>query len=151
MDIRLIALIGLAAIAGFFLFFIPHKSKDSAYTEANLKRTSQEASIEVTAVFLNPLMKPQESKGQLQFKVTLDSHSVDLMQFDLTKLATVRTNTSINIVTSVTWKPSDESSHHRAGTLTVLTTFDEKAEYIELEMKGIGIPSRVFRWELRKS
>ncbi|MBI3461391.1 hypothetical protein HY009_10730 [Candidatus Acetothermia bacterium] len=105
----------------------------------------------MTAVFLNPLMKPQESKEQLQFKVTLDTHSVDLMQFDLAKVAAVRTSAGSSLEASFFWEPSNESSHHRTGILKVPATLDEKAEYIELELKNIGIPSRVFRWELRKS
>lgn len=132
---------------------IPTPSQSAqALTEADLTRTSKEASIEVSVVFLNPLMKPEESKGQLHFKITLDTHAGDLMQFDLTKLAVLRTSGGASVEKGFIWEPSSESSHHRSGVLKLVNEldgkplFDENTEYIELELKEIGVPSRVFKW-----
>ncbi len=120
-------------------------------TEADLTRTSKGASIDVMVIFMNPLMKPEESKDQLRFKITLDTHSVDLMQYDLTKLAVLRTSVGV-VEKGFNWEPGPESSHHRAGVLKLPNEldgkplFDESTEYIELELKGIGLASRIFKW-----
>jgi len=123
-----------------------------ALTEADLTRTSKGAGIDVNVVFMNPLMKPEESKDQLHFKIALDTHAGDLMQFDLTKLAILRTSAGVSIEEGFIWEPSSESSHHRAGVLKLANEFDgkvlfdENTEFIELELKEIGIPSRIFKW-----
>jgi len=126
-------------------------------TEAGLTRTSKVAGIEVSVVFLNPLMKPDESEVKLlRFKIMLDTHSRDLMQYDLTKLAVLRTSAGVSVEKGFIWEPSLESSHHRAGILKLTNEldgrqgrsliFDESIEYVELELKGIGVPSRIFKW-----
>jgi hypothetical protein len=122
-------------------------------TEADLTRTSQAEGITVAVTFMNPLLKPEESAGQLVFKIALDTHAGDLMQYDLTKLAVLRTSEGAVVDKGFIWEPQSESSHHRLGLLKVdamvegkpLITKDTK--YIELELKDIGIPSRVFKWE----
>lgn len=121
-------------------------------TEEDLTRTSKGASIDVIVIFMNPLMKPEESKDQLRFKITLDTHSVDLMQYDLTKLAVVRTSTGVSVESGFRWEAGSESSHHRSGILKLANQldgkalFDESTEYVELELKEIGVSSRIFKW-----
>ncbi len=125
----------------------------TALTEADLTRTTTGAAITVAATFLNPLLKPEEVNGKLVFKLALDTHSADLMSYDLTKMAVLRNSEGLAVEQGFTWEPQEESSHHRAGLLRVdasvggkpLITQDTK--YIELELKGLGIPSRLFKWE----
>ncbi len=124
-----------------------------ALTEADLTRTSQAAGITVTVTFVNPLLKPEEVNGRLVFKVALDTHTVDLLQFDLTKLAVLRTSDGTVVNTGFTWEPESESSHHRSGLLKLEATTEGKpliskeTKYIELELKDIGVSSRLFQWE----
>ncbi len=118
-----------------------------------LTRTSTGAGIDVRVVFLTPLLQPEARQESLRFKVTLDTHSGDLMGYDLTKLVTLRTAAGALVQEGFTWEPESESSHHRSGVLELANEqdgkllFDQNTEYIELEFKEIGIPSRVFRWE----
>lgn len=130
----------------------PLSKPTRALTEAELTRTSKEAGIDVSVVFLNPLMEPEESEDQLHFRITLDTHAGDLMQYDLTKLAVLRTSAGVSVQSGFVWEPSSESSHHRTGILKIPATHDRvsllTAQSLELELKDIGVPSRVFRWEL---
>lgn len=124
-----------------------------APTEAGLTRTSQAGGIIVSVTFMNPLLKPEETAGQLVFTVALDTHTVDLSQFDLTKLAVLRTSEGVTVSEGFIWEPESESGHHRKGVLKVADTLNgapvitKETKYIELELKEIGTPSRVFRWE----
>lgn len=124
-----------------------------APAEPELTHTSQAEGITVSVTFMNPLLKPEETAGQLVFKVALDTHTVDLSQFDLTKLAVLRTSEGITVSEGFSWEPESESGHHRKGLLKVADTLNgapiitKETKYIELELKEIGTPSRVFRWE----
>jgi len=125
----------------------------SELTEAALTRTSMGDGIRVDATFLNPLLKPQEAAGKLVFKIALDTHSGDLMAYDLTKRAVLRTSEGLAVEKSFTWEPQSESSHHRVGLLRVVALAEGKpiitqgTTYMELELKAIGTPSRLFKWE----
>jgi hypothetical protein len=125
--------------------------------EADWTRASDEASVEVKVTYMNPLMKPDESAGLLVFKVALNTHTVDLSKLDLVKLATLRTNTGLSIMEGFVWEAvGQESSHHRTGMLRIADTVDGKAivtgetQLLELELKEISVPTRLFSWQLQK-
>jgi hypothetical protein len=124
-----------------------------APTEAELTRTSQAEGITVAVTFMNPLLKPEESAGQLVFKIALETHTIDLSQFDLTKLAVLRTSEGVTVSEGFLWEPESESGHHRKGVLKVAEMgggapiITKETQWLELELKGIGMLSRVFRWE----
>ncbi len=128
-------------------------AQTAAPTEADLARTSQGAGITVTVTFMNPLLTPEETAGKLVFKVALDTHTGDLSQLDLTKLAVLRTSEGAVVNQGFTWEPLSESSHHRLGLLKLEATFQgaplitKDTKYIELELQEIGVPSRLFKWE----
>ncbi|MBI3661171.1 hypothetical protein HY230_11970 [Candidatus Acetothermia bacterium] len=122
--------------------------------EADLTRASDEAGVKVDVAFMNPLLKPEEAAGRLVFKVTLNTHTIDLSKLDLTKLASLRTSTGFTIAEGFTWEPvGQESGHHRTGLLKIGATSEGKplitkeTKYIELELKDIVVPSRLFKWE----
>ncbi len=123
-------------------------------SEATLTRTTSGAGIEVSATYMNPLLEPEEAGGKLIFKVALNTHSGNLLQFDLTELAVLRTSEGFIIDEGFIWEALSESGHHRLGYLEVEAVRDGRpligpeTQYIELELKGIGIPSRTFKWEL---
>jgi len=131
----------------------PTQAPAGQLTEADLTRTTSGAGITVAATFMNPLMKPEETAGKLVFKIALDTHAGDLMQYDLTKLAVLRTSKGAVVDKGFIWEPQSESSHHRLGLLKVDATVEGKplitkdTKYIELELKEIGVPSRLFKWE----
>ncbi len=121
-------------------------------TEADLTRTRKAASIEINVVFMNPLLKSQTDSEQLQFKIALDTHSGDLMQYDLTKQAILRTSAGMIVDSGFIWERGSESSHHRSGVLTLAVDLNpspiptKSGDYLELELRDIGAPSRTFRW-----
>lgn len=129
-----------------------HSQPTKRLTEARLTRTSGAAGIEVSVVFMNPLLLPTETKGMLVFKVALNAHFGDHLSHDFTKLATLRTDDGTSLREGFAWEPIMESSHHRQGRLKVAneidgqTLFDESTQYIELELADIGVPSRLFKW-----
>jgi hypothetical protein len=156
--IVIVVVVALAALAGYFYWSsrpsAVERSTESVISEAELERTSSGAGIEVTVTFLNPLMKPEEAEDMLVFKVALDTHFGDLMGHDLTKLVTLRTSDGVVVTEGFLWEPESDTSHHRRGLLRLPATRDgvsligPETQFIELEIRGIGVPSRLFRWEL---
>ena len=160
--IVILILAALAALAGYAYWSYSHRPSvvetspkgTIPVSEAELERTSSGAGIEVTVTFLNPLLKPEEAKGMLVFRVALDTHFGDLMGHDLTKLATLRTSDGVIVTEGFIWEPESDTSHHRRGLLKLPATLEgapligPETEFIELELREIGVPSRTFRWEL---
>lgn len=122
-------------------------------TEAELTRTSSEAGITVAVTFLNPLLPPEETEGRIIFRVALDTHAGDLLQYDLTQLAVLRTGEGAVVEEGFVWEPEGESGHHRRGRLIVPATVNgqplitPQTSFLELEIREIGVPKRLFRWE----
>lgn len=122
-------------------------------TEAELTRSSQAAGITVSVTFMNPLLAPEETAGKLVFKVSLDTHTVDLSGFNLTQLAVLRTSEGVIVTEGFAWEPESESGHHRKGVLKIADTLNgapiltKETQWLELELKEIGTPSRLFKWE----
>ena len=86
------------------------------------------------------------------FTVAMDTHSVDLNDFDLRQLALLRANDEP--VQPIAWD-APKSGHHREGALTFPSvTVDGKpvlgpdVRSVELVIRDVaGIPERVFRWD----
>lgn len=88
--------------------------------------------------------------NSLIFKVAMNTHSVDLDQYDLGKLAVLRDDTG-NEYRPLSWD-SAPGGHHRKGNLTfpVPDSLNRgKAEYVEIVIRDVaGIKKRVLKWEL---
>ncbi len=88
--------------------------------------------------------------GSLIFNVSMNTHSVDLDQYDLGKLAVLRDDTG-NEYYPVSWD-SAPGGHHRKGTLTFPlpdSLSQEKAKYVEIMIRDVaGVEKRVLKWEL---
>lgn len=97
------------------------------------------------------VVEPEEATpdGTMTFRIDLDTHSGDLMLYDLTALATLRTNEGATLSDGFSWQGAGESSHHRSGYLQIDVTplSPKSAEHLELEFRDIGTPSRVYRWQ----
>ena len=91
-----------------------------------------------------------EEAGSLIFNVAMNTHSVDLDQYDLGTLAVLRDDTG-NEYPPVSWD-SAAGGHHRSGTLTFPvpdSVSQGKTKYIEMIIRDVaGIEERVFKWEL---
>lgn len=86
--------------------------------------------------------------GTASARVVLDTHSVDLDGFDLTGLARLRVDGGAWV--APTGWDAPKGGHHRSGTLTFGTLEPAaiaSARAIELEIRDVGAPSHLLRWE----
>ncbi|MBI4285383.1 MAG: hypothetical protein HY670_05740 [Chloroflexi bacterium] len=90
------------------------------------------------------------SGGSLTFDVVMDTHSVDLDQYDLKKLAVLRDDTGKEY-SPTSWN-APSGGHHRSGTLVFPlpdSVTQGQAKYVEMVIKNIaGVPERVLKWQL---
>ncbi len=92
----------------------------------------------------------KEGDGLLIFDVSMNTHSVDLDQYDLGELAVLRDDTS-NEYHPVSWD-SAPGGHHRKGTLTFPlpdSLSQGEAKYVKIVIRDVAdIEERVLKWEL---
>lgn len=92
----------------------------------------------------------EEGDGLLIFDVAMNTHSVDLDQYDLGELAVLRDDTG-NEYHPVSWDAAP-GGHHRSGTLTfpVPDSLSQgETKYVEIMIRDIAdIEARVLKWEL---
>lgn len=87
-------------------------------------------------------------RGTSSARVTMDTHSVGLDGFDLRDLARLRLDGG-DWVSPTLWD-APKGGHHRSGTLTFGSIEPEVldgARVIELEVRDVGVPSHLLRWE----
>lgn len=121
-------------------------SNSFAVSKKEMRRTSNIGSVEVVAVYLNPLRK--SDGNQQSFELTLDTHSVDLSQYKLEELSTLKVEGGTEIKASG-WKKPGGGGHHASGTVTFDVPDLGNAKYIELIVKNVGgVEERVLRWLL---
>ncbi len=86
----------------------------------------------------------------LVFNVAMNTHSVDLDQYDLGELAVLRDDTGTEYH-PVSWD-SAPGGHHRMGILTFPipdSLSQGKANYVEIMIRDVAsIEGRVLKWEL---
>lgn len=85
----------------------------------------------------------------LVFDVKMNTHSVNLDQYDLGKLAVLR-DSGGNEYSAYSWK-SEAGSHHRSGELTF--SFADalkivKSGSVELVIRDVAVKERVLKWQL---
>lgn len=112
----------------------------------DLTREDQQGAITVKVTPLN-LRTPA---GTLDFRITLDTHSVDL-SMDLRGMAILRADTGRE-VRPVSWPVG--SGHHYEGTLRFPlaapdgTALLQDAASLTLVLAGLDVPERRFLWNL---
>lgn len=87
-------------------------------------------------------------RGTSSARVAMDTHSVDLDGFDLKELARLRLDGGAWV--SPTLWDAPRGGHHRSGTLTFDSVEPQAldgARVIELEVRDVGVPSHLLRWE----
>ncbi len=119
----------------------------------DLARSSRAAGIEVRVTPLPPAAGGSAGEPQrLRFQVTMDAHAGNLVQYDLTRIAVLRTGGGTSVESGFVWEPQSESSHHRSGILWAPgrvdgePLLDGSGGVVELELKGLAVASRIFRW-----
>ncbi|MBI2853695.1 MAG: hypothetical protein HYX87_02080 [Chloroflexi bacterium] len=91
-----------------------------------------------------------EKNGSLVFSISMNTHSVNLDVFDLSKLAVLVDDSGKNYA-PISWL-SEPGGHHRSGTLAFPipdTLKQGQAKYIKMDIKDIaGAGNMVFKWDL---
>ena len=119
----------------------------------HLTQEDTQGAVTVSVTLLTPA-KPR-TDGMLAVQVKLDTHAVDLDQYQLEKLAMLRDAQGGEIQAVGLESPSG-SGHHREGVLTFPATdgngkplLSPEANTVTLILRGIGrVQERVFRWQL---
>ena len=82
---------------------------------------------------------------ELVFLVKMDTHSVDLSEYDLTAISVLRDSEGRESSPEA-WESSEESEHHREGLL--IFQRPSLTDGLELSIRGLAeVPQRTFRWE----
>lgn len=149
-DRRLIALVGLIAV-GLALGPDPDAASaqgtasPAATPAAGSTQTSEGGQVTIKVTWAGPA-------GGLVFQVTMDTHAVDLDEYDLNTLAVLRTAQGIEVRPSAWDAP--KGGHHRQGALTFpaqgpdgKALLSQDAREITLTIRDVaGVPERTFRW-----
>ena len=115
-------------------------------TQSDLTRVDEQGEVVVSVTPLN-LDEPGDA---LNFKVSLETHSVDL-SMDLAALSRLTTENG-NSVTPLIWD-APMGGHHVSGTLSFPALSEgisilDGARTLTLTMKDVAAPERIFIWEL---
>lgn len=105
--------------------------------------------VEGGGITVQAVLRPLSGQS-LAFEITMDTHSVDLKQFDLSQLGRVVLGTDQSLTGGV-WTPKGQGdSHHLGGSLTFLdgAGLAGRARIIALEIEGLpGGEIRRFEWQ----
>jgi Spy/CpxP family protein refolding chaperone len=131
----------------------PQSPMQMAGSPQNLTQEDKQGAVTVTATLLTP-DKPR-TDGKLAVQVKLDTHTVDLDQYQLEKLAVLRDAQGLEVQALGLESPNG-SGHHREGVLTFPGTdasgkrlLSPDAKTLTLILRGIGgVEERAFQWQL---
>ena len=112
--------------------------KPSVISEEGVVKTNNEGEVTINVRYLG------FKENSMSFEVVMDTHSIDLDQYDLGQLSLLKDNKG-NEYRPVSWD-SEVGGHHRNGILTFsLTAPADKINKIELTIQNVaGIKERVF-------
>lgn len=127
--IKILIVVLLVAVGGFLL------GNNLNKTPINITQTESSAEVEVTAKYL----------GDSKFEVALNTHSVDLSDFDFSRSVLLKTKDKE--LKAISASPvSDSPPHHRTFTLI----FPKFSLPVTLTIKNLGgIPERKLIFERR--
>lgn len=129
--------------------------KASSSSSSGLVQTSDEASVTIEVRWANRDSAAKASGNEpLEFKVGMNTHSVDLDAIDLGKQATLR-NDRGQEVAPAKWDAAP-GGHHRAGSLTFPAAdssgkpiVDSGTKYVEMSIRNVAnVKERTLRWSL---
>lgn len=104
-----------------------------------------------TVVIQTTLMLAESSNSQLVFEIVMNTHSVDLNQYDLTRIANLSFESTSALPGSFSWESSNNDTHHKLGYLKWSGTTPKDISALTLELEGIDeIPSRTFTWDQKE-
>ncbi len=98
-----------------------------------------------SATLLNALEHCE--KEELAIRLVLDTHTVDLLAYDIVAEAYVDTSNGATLAQGFVWEGGSESSHHRDGVLRVAAPPLAGAAWLRLTLPGIAGVDRTFEWD----
>ncbi len=87
------------------------------------------------------------TEPELAFGLVFDTHSVDLLAFDIAAAARVETSDGAELTAGFAWAPGSEGSHHRDGVLTAPAPPLDGASWLRLTIDEVAGVDRVFEWD----
>ena len=82
------------------------------------------------------------------FDVALNTHSVSL-DFDLTEVSVLRCDQGQEYAPAA-WEGDGPGGHHRSGVLK-FASLDHPTSFVEIVVRDVAVPERVFRWEMPRT
>jgi hypothetical protein len=118
--------------------------------QESLTRSDTQGAVSIEVTFLNPL---QPAGEDLTFRIALNTHSVDLSEYRIEEMATLRNSEGLSVKKGGRWVPEQESFHHRRGALFIPPITEDgrpliggDTEFLLLEIDGIDGKKRTFQW-----
>ena len=116
----------------------------SIFGDNNLTRSASQGAVNISDTYVTP---KQENDNESTFRLTLNTHSVDLGKYDFEKVSFVQFDNH-EATNGGVWKFSG-SSHHFKGTITFKQPVPEGTKILRLLIRGVDeVDERVFEWEL---
>jgi hypothetical protein len=146
---RAVTILGVLIITGLYA------SAPRMATASQDAAPATQVALEPRTIQAGPVtikVTSQPSDTGLVFSMVLDTHSVDLDQYDLRLLASLRTDHGVEIQPEV-WDAS-KGGHHREGSLVFprfgvdgAELIGPDAHHLELVIRQIGgVPETVIQW-----
>lgn len=120
------------------------QNETTQVNKINNELTKTDNQGEVT-ISITPLLEKSDEENYV-FQVEMNTHSVDLSEFDLNNLTEISIGQNEE-VGSITWEPSTTEGHHTEGYIKVNGNWKSDFLFLELKLNNInGINSRTFKW-----
>jgi hypothetical protein len=128
-------------------------SPGQALTKQELTRRHQGDAVEIALTYMNPLGQAQD--GNLTFEMRMNTHSVELDQYQMEKLSFLKDDQGNEYPALGLFSPGG-GGHHRYGMLKFAPKAKEGREiagqgrkYFQVIIRDVaGVKERSFRWDL---
>jgi len=120
----------------------PMKQENKEKLEKSLIKMDTQGAVGVEVT----LLPDKSTSNELIFEVTMNTHSVDLLQYKLNELAHISFGAVENHSGEFHWEVTSEDSHHLVGLLKWKGSVSNDS--IVLGLEGLdGVPLRIFSWD----
>lgn len=117
------------------------EGKEETQAQNGFTKEAAQAEVTVKVTYLNP------GKGSPEFKVTLDTHSVDLDRYKIEDVTILRDDKGKDYHPDLI--SASGTGHHREATVEFKDMDIPSAKYVELVIEDVaGVAERVFRFEI---
>ena len=129
----------------------PAEKMKGTMSSATQKKSGGGVTVEAT------LLNPKTIDEKVTFRLKLDTHSVNLDEYDLSNISHLRDDLGRELHEPILEK-AEGSGHHRSAIISFLNKNEEgrplltpDTKYIELAVNDVaGVAERTFRWEIVK-